>query len=73
MGYQRYPHQVNGLNKHNMGYTQRTRGVWFAPNIEPTPNGQVIVDLLKAANKVLPVGPGFKREDPFLGRSEPPF
>jgi predicted P-loop ATPase len=73
MGYQRYPHQVNGLNKHNMGYTQRTRGVWFAPNIEPTPNGQVIVDLLKAAKKVLPVGPGFKREDPFLGRSEPPF
>jgi predicted P-loop ATPase len=73
LGYQRYPYQVNGLNNHNLGYGPRTRGVWFAPVVESSPNGQVIVELLKAANKELPVGPGFKKQDPFLARSEPPF
>jgi predicted P-loop ATPase len=73
LGYQRYPYQVNGLNNHNLGYGPRTRGVWFAPMVESSPNGQVIVELLKAANKELPVGPGFKKQDPFLARSEPPF
>lgn len=73
LGYQRYPYQVNGLNNHNLGYGPRTRGVWFAPMVQSTPNGQVIVELLEAANKKLPVGPGFKKQDPFLAGSEPPF
>jgi len=73
LGYQRYPHQVNGLKDCNLGYAPRTRGVWFAPGIEPTPTGKVIVDLLKAAGKELPVGPGFKKQDPFLAGSDPPF
>lgn len=71
LGYQRYPHQVNGLKDHNVGYAARTRGVWFAPGIEPTPNGTVIVDLLKAAGKELPVGPGYKKHDPFAGTDFP--
>lgn len=63
LGYSRYPHQVNGLNAHNKGYIQRTRGVWFASGIEPSSNGDTIVKLLGSAGKQLPVGPGF--EAPF--------
>ena len=73
LGYQRYPYQVNGLNKFNLGYGHRTRGVWFAPGVESTPNGEAIASLLKAAKKKLPVGPGFKRQDPFLAGSDAPF
>ena len=73
LGYQRYSHQVNGLKNYNVGYAGRTRGVWFAPGIEPTPNGKVIVDLLKAAGKELPVGPGYKNQDSFHVGAGSPF
>jgi hypothetical protein len=74
LGYQRYPNQINGLNNHNKGYANRTRGAWFAPDVEPSSNGQIIVDLLKAAGKFLPVGPGFEKDiDPFVHGSDAPF
>jgi predicted P-loop ATPase len=72
LGYQRYPHQINGLNQHNVGYAARTRGAWFAPEVKPSSNGQEICDLLKAAGKKLPEGPGYdKFNDPFSGPNRP--
>ena len=74
LGYYRYPNQVYDLNTHNKGYVKRTRGVWFAPGIEPLSNGDMIVELLHSVGKDLPVGPGFdKKNDPFLVGSESPF
>ena len=73
LGYQRYSNQVNGLKNYNVGYADRTRGVWFAPSIGPTPNGKVIVNILKEAGKELPVGPGFKNQDSFSTGADAPF
>lgn len=67
LGYQRYDQQVNGLNKFQKGYAERTRGVWFISSVETTSNGEQVVELLRAAMKELPLGPGFKpfKESPF--------
>ena len=74
LGYQQYDNQINGLNKMNLGYADRTRGAWFAPGIEASSNGQKIADLLREAGKTLPVGPGFNdKRDPFEGSMEQPF
>lgn len=74
LGYQRYPHQINNLNKYNVGYCKRTRGAWFAPGVEPTSNGQAVVDIFEAANKTLPPGPGYdKFNDPSVARLSCPF
>jgi len=62
LGYTLLNGQATGLNKvspGNLGWSERTRGVWFAPGVEPTSNGQKIVDLLRVARHVLPPGPGF--------------
>ena len=62
LGYEKYFKQINGLNKHNKGYAARTRGVWFAPSVEPTSNVQMIVELLQSAGKELPPGPGYSND-----------
>jgi predicted P-loop ATPase len=62
LGYTLLQGQAFGLNRAapgNSGWPERTRGVWFAPGILPTTNGQEIVDLLNAAGKVLVPGPSF--------------
>jgi hypothetical protein len=62
LGYTLLQGQAFGLNRAapgNSGWPERTRGVWFAPGIQPTTNGQEIVDLLSAAGKVLVPGPSF--------------
>lgn len=74
LGYQRYANQINGLNKLNKGYGDRTRGAWFAPGVEPTANGQKVKELLQEAGKELPVGPGYdKSKDAFPGATSPIF
>lgn len=62
LGYTLLQGQATGLNRvtpGNLGWSERTRGVWFAPGIEPTSNGQRIVDLLRNSGHELPTGPGF--------------
>jgi len=62
LGYSLLQGQAYGLNKAtpgNVGWPVRTRGVWFAPGVAPTSNGQEIVDLLQAAGKELVSGPGY--------------
>jgi hypothetical protein len=74
LGYQQYDKQINGLNKINLGYADRTRGAWFAPGIEASSNGQKIADLLREAGKMLPVGPSFNdKSDLFEGSIQVPF
>ena len=57
LGYKKYEHQINGLDKFQRGYKPRTRGAWFAADVVPTPNGEQVVNLLKAAKKKLFEGP----------------
>lgn len=62
LGYSPLEGQVYGLNRAtpgNSGWPERSRGAWFAPGIQPTSNGQEIVDLLRAAGKELVAGPSF--------------
>jgi len=69
LGYKKYEHQINGLDKFQCGYKSRTRGAWFASEVFPTSNGEQVVSLLKAAKKELFVGPGFVSPS-FEGPSE---
>jgi hypothetical protein len=62
LGYTLNPGQATGLNKANpgnVGWSERTRGVWFAPGVDVTCNGQQIVNLLRASGNELPPGPAF--------------
>ncbi len=62
LGYSMLQGQASGLNKAqpgNLGWSERTRGVWFAQGVHPTSKGQEIVDLLRAVGKHLPPGPAF--------------
>jgi hypothetical protein len=62
LGYTLLNGQVTGLNKANpgnVGWSERTRGVWFAPGTDLTSNGQKIVDLLCSSGHQLPPGPAF--------------
>jgi len=77
LGYRPHEHQVNGLDKvqpANTGWPERTRGVWFAPGIEPTSNGQEVFAIINKAGKKLPMGPQCLRMgDLFNMHGEPPF
>jgi len=75
LGYRPHEHQVNGLDKvrhGTVGWSSRTRGVWFAPGVTPSSNGQDVADLLKNAGKTMPPGPGYTKEG-ILPINNPPF
>ena len=62
MGYSPIEGQSYGFNRavtRNLGWPERSRGAWFAPGIQPTSNGQEIVDLPSAADKELVAGPSY--------------
>jgi len=62
LGYTLLQGQAYGLNRAkpgNVGWPERTRGVWFAPGVATTSNGQEIVDLLQGAGKPLVPGPSY--------------
>jgi len=77
LGYKAHESQVNGLDKAkpgNVGWAARTRGVWFAPGITPTSNGQEVVDIIVKAGKKLPPGPQYFGAGNLASmHGEPPF
>lgn len=77
LGYTPHESQVNGLDKTNpgsVGWAARTRGVWFAPGIVPTSNGQEVVNLIVGAGKKIPPGPQYLAGGDMASmHGDPPF